>query len=135
MNVGATTRQENLFAREVCSRFALERVRFANSGTEANIHALAAAKLFTGKDKVVSFSGGYHGGVLAFSGGFPAKNNIDKQDWVVARYNDLESARAAIKTEGVAAVIVEGMQGAGGCFAGTVDFLRGVQEAAQDVST
>ncbi|KAI6785952.1 aspartate aminotransferase family protein [Emericellopsis cladophorae] len=132
MNVGANTRQETLFAREVCSRFDLERVRFANSGTEANLHALAAARLFTGKHKVVSFSGGYHGGVLGFRGGVPAKNNVDKHDWVVACYNDLESARAAIKTEGVAAVVVEGMQGAGGCFAGTIDFLKGVQEVAHD---
>lgn len=134
MNVGGTTRQETLFASELCKRFDLERIRFANSGTEGNLHALAAARLFTGKRKVVAFSGGYHGGVLGFKGGKPAPNNVDMEDWVVATYNDLESAHTAIRSEGVAAVIVEGMQGAGGCFPAKVDFLKGVQEAAKEVT-
>lgn len=132
MNVGATTRQEELFAREVCRRFDLERVRFANSGTEANLHALAAAKLFTGKRRVVAFSGGYHGAVLTFSGGVPAANNVDIDDWIIANYNDLDSARAAIQSDGVAAVIIEAMQGAGGCFPATQDFLSGVRKAAAE---
>lgn len=134
MNVGATTAQETIFAKELCTRFHLQRVRFANSGTEANIHALAAARLFTGKRKVVAFSGGYHGGVIGFPGGKPAVNNVDIDDWIVVEYNDLEGAREAIRGEGVAAVILEGMQGAGGCFPGTVDFLQGVQKAASEVS-
>jgi glutamate-1-semialdehyde 2,1-aminomutase len=134
MNVGATTAQEAVFAKEICARFHLERVRFANSGTEANLHALAAARLFTGKRKVVAFGGAYHGGVLGFAGGKPAANNVDVEDWIVAEYNNLDSARAAIQSEGVAAVILEGMQGAGGCFPATVEFLQGVQQAASEVS-
>lgn len=134
MNVGATTRQENVFAQELCRRFDLERVRFANSGTEANLHALAAAKLFTGKRKIVAFGGGYHGGVLGIAGDKPAVNNVDVEDWIVATFNDLDSARKAIQSKGVAVVLVEGMQGAGGCFPAKADFLRGVQEAASQVS-
>lgn len=135
MNVGATTAQETVFAKELCSRFHLERVRFANSGTEANLHALAAARIFTGKRKIVAFGGAYHGGVLGFAGGKPAANNVDVEDWIVAKYNDLDSAKEAIQSAGVAAVILEGMQGAGGCFPATAEFLQGVQQAASAVSS
>ena len=43
---------EGKLAAKVCERFALENVRFTNSGTEANLMALGAAKVFTGKSKV-----------------------------------------------------------------------------------
>ncbi|KAI5466698.1 pyridoxal phosphate-dependent transferase [Mariannaea sp. PMI_226] len=132
LNVGATTAQEQVFARELCQRFKLEHVRFANSGTEANLHALAAARAFTKKRKVVAFGGGYHGAVLGFADGKPGANNVDLDDWIVARYNDLESAQTAISSEGVAAVIVEGMQGAGGAITGKPEFLKGLQRAARE---
>ncbi|KAM0215776.1 hypothetical protein ACHAQI_002874 [Fusarium lateritium] len=130
MNVGGNTAQEQVFARELCSRFDLEHVRFCNSGTEANIHALAAARAFTKKRKVVTFTGGYHGAVIGFKGGKPESNNVDLDDWVVARYNDLGSARTAIESEGVAAVLVEGMQGSGGGLPGHPEFLQGIQQIA-----
>lgn len=133
LNLGATTAQEARFAALLCSRFNLERVRFCNSGTEANLHALAGARRFTGKRKVVVFSGGYHGAVLAFGSGL-APNNVDQDNWIVTRYNDVESMRHAIEeTEGVAAVLVEGMQGSGGCIPGTKRFLMAIQESARKV--
>jgi glutamate-1-semialdehyde 2,1-aminomutase len=82
---------------------------------------------------VVVFNGGYHGGVFGFAGGVPASNNVDLDDWIVARYNDVESARTAIKSEGVAAVLVEGMQGGSGAIVGTVQFLKGLEAAAKEV--
>ncbi|KAM0459117.1 hypothetical protein ACHAO4_002508 [Trichoderma viride] len=130
LNVGATTPQEQLFARELCQRFGLERVRFTNSGTEANLHALAAARLITKKRKVVVFNKGYHGGVLIFWGGKPAPNNVDPDDWIIVKYNDLDAAVKAIQSEGVAAVLMEGMQGNGSCLCATPEFLTGVQDAA-----
>ena len=134
LNLSATTAQEQRFAAEICRRFDLEQLRFANSGTEANLHAIAAARLFTKKRRVVAFSGGYHGGVIGFPRGEPAANNVDINDWIVAKYNDLEDTTQAIKSENVAAVILEGMQGAGGCICGTQDFLHGIQKAANEVS-
>lgn len=136
MNLGGTTAQEAKYAALLCARFGLERVRFANSGTEANLHALAAARRFTGRRKVVVFRGGYHGAVLSFGEGV-APNNVDGGDWVVARYNDVESARGAIEGEGgdVAAVIVEAMQGSGGCIPATREFMLAVQVAAEKVGT
>ncbi|KAK4136109.1 PLP-dependent transferase [Trichocladium antarcticum] len=134
LGLGGTTVHEQRFAALLCARFRLGRVRFANSGTEANLHALAAARRYTGRRAVVVFSGGYHGAVLAFAGGVAAENAVDRGDFVVVeRYNDLGLARAAIKgTEDLAAVLVEPMQGAGGCIVGGREFLLGVQEAARE---
>src|SRR5262249_7453399 len=58
---GAHTRYEVDLAEAVCARFAsIESVRFTNSGTEANLMALSAARAFTGRDRVMVFRGGYH---------------------------------------------------------------------------
>jgi glutamate-1-semialdehyde 2,1-aminomutase len=132
VNLGSTIIQEQKYAALICSRFGLDRVRFANSGTEANLHALNGAKHFTGRSKVVVFGGGYHGAVLSFGGGKVAPNNVNKDEWVVGRYNDVESAHQVIEnTPDLAAVIVEAMQGSGGCIAGTKEFLHQVQDSAK----
>ncbi|EON95658.1 putative glutamate-1-semialdehyde - protein [Phaeoacremonium minimum UCRPA7] len=134
LNLGSTIIQEQKHAALMCERFGLERVRFTNSGTEANLHALNGAKQFTGKRKVVVFCGAYHGAVLSFGDGKVATNNVNKDDWVIGRYNDVESAKAVIEgTPDLAAVMVEGMQGAGGCIVGTKEFLLQIQESAKKV--
>lgn len=135
LNLGGTVAQEHAHAGAICARFGLERVRFCNSGTEANLYALAAARAFTGRRKVVAFSSGYHGGVFTFSGGRPGPGVVDRDDWVVAGFNDAQSAREAISGDGVAAVLVEGMQGAGGAIAGTQEFLKTVEATAKEVRT
>src|SRR3546814_9677966 len=63
-----STRTDTLFPYTTLFRSfpALERVHFTNSGTEANLMALAAARAFTGRDRVMVFRGAYHGGVLYF---------------------------------------------------------------------
>ncbi|OIW31657.1 PLP-dependent transferase [Coniochaeta ligniaria NRRL 30616] len=134
LNLGAQTAHEVTYSRALCERFGLERVRFTNSGTEANLHALAAARAFTGKRKVVVFGGGYHGGVLGFVGGKPGRNNVDLADWVVVDggYNDIDKATEAIRGEGVAAVLVEGVQGSAGAIAGSFEFMRCIQIAAKE---
>lgn len=72
--------------------------------------------------------------MLSFAHGV-APNNVDVGDWVVAPYNDAAGARKAILDEGdrVAAVLVEAMQGAGGCIPATSEFLLAVREAAREV--
>jgi glutamate-1-semialdehyde 2,1-aminomutase len=111
LSLGSTTIQEQKHAELICSRYGLERLRFANTGTEANLHALNGAKRFTGRRKVLVFSGGYHGAVLAFFGGEVAPNNVDRDDWVIGQYNNIDSAKSLIEgTPDLAAVIVEGMQ-------------------------
>ncbi|KUJ17149.1 glutamate-1-semialdehyde aminotransferase [Mollisia scopiformis] len=132
LNLGATIAQEAKHAKLICERFNLSKVRFCNSGTEANLHALAGVRHFTGKRKVVVFSGGYHGAVLGFWDGVQ-ENGVDKHEWVIGKYNDVEGAKKLIEQDDIAAVLVEGMQGAGGCILGTNEFLLQLQESARKV--
>lgn len=132
-NLGANTKHEIRYASLICERFSLDTVRFTNSGTEANLHALMAARHFTGKQKVVVFTGGYHGSVLGFSTK-PMANTVDQQSFVVVEYNNIPAAQIAIEqTPDVGAVLIEGMQGASGNIVGTDDFLLAVQASARKV--
>lgn len=144
VSLGATTQQEYALAAELCARFRLARVRMTNSGTEANLHALAAARHVTGRRRVVVFSGGYHGGVLYFPSEpqqqqqqeqppAPAPNAVDRTDFIIVpRYNDLPLARSVIEAaDDLAAVLVEPVQGSAGCIPGGKEFLQGVREAAR----
>jgi glutamate-1-semialdehyde 2,1-aminomutase len=106
----------------------IDQLRFTNSGTEANLMALAAAKAFTGRSKVMVFAGGYHGGVLTFANGMSPVNV--PHDWLLAAYNDAAAATELFETHGteMAAVLVEPMQGAAGCIAGDASFLGLLRE-------
>ena len=48
-------------AERICKRFAIDQVRFANSGTEATMYAVRLARSYSGKNGVVKLEGGYHG--------------------------------------------------------------------------
>jgi glutamate-1-semialdehyde 2,1-aminomutase len=132
VNRGAHTRHEIELAEAVCARFrSIERVRFTNSGTEANLMALSAARAFTGRDQVLAFRGGYHGGLLSFSDGRSPVNA--PYDVLLAEYNDAAAARALLAEHAatVACVLVEPMLGSGGCIPGDPDFLRLLREATR----
>jgi glutamate-1-semialdehyde 2,1-aminomutase len=110
----------------------MQRLRFTNSGTEANLLAIAAALAHTGRRKVMVFDGAYHGGVLSFAnGGSPV--NVP-HEFVVARYNDLDDARALARSHAgsLAAVLVEPLLGAGGCIPGDPAFLQGLRDLCDD---
>ena len=129
----AHSEQEVLLAEALCGRLpSLEQLRFTNSGTEANLMAVSAARVFTGRPRLVVFSGGYHGGLLTFRGGGSPVNA--PYDVVVAPYNDAETARALLRqhTESVAAVLVEPMLGASGCIPGDADFLQALRDTTRD---
>lgn len=131
LSLGATNVYEQRYASLLCERFGLERARFTNSGTEANIHCLAAARKFTGRRKVIVFRGAYHGSVLSFGNGIP-ENNIDQSDWVLLQYNDSEAVREAFsQNDDIAAVILEGIQGAGGFISASLEFLRTTREESE----
>lgn len=130
INLGAPTRHERLLAEEVQRRFpAMELLRFCNSGTEANLLALATARAFTGREAVMIFDGAYHGSILYFGHGGSPLNM--KFEWVVSEYNDLARATADIAKHAakLAAVIVEPMQGGAGALAGDPAFLQGLRKA------
>lgn len=108
-----------LAARVVDVPGCVESVRFASTGTEATLHALRLARAYTRRDKVLIFSGSYHGshdtslvghrGARAQRGGVPRSSF---QDTVVAQFNDvagLEDAFAA-HDDSLAAVLIEPQQ-------------------------
>src|ERR1700744_1106355 len=121
ISFGASNMTEARFARAVCERFGLERVRFTNSGTEANLLAMSLGRILTRRKKVLAFNGAYHGAVLGFAGGGSPINV--PFDYVIAPYNDIEKTRALI-TDELALVILEPMIGSGGCIAASHAFLE-----------
>jgi glutamate-1-semialdehyde 2,1-aminomutase len=129
-SVGGLHPHESALARAMCDRFKLERVRFTNSGTEANLMAITTAIQATGRSKLLVFEGGYHGGVLSFASG-AAQTNAP-YDFVLGPYNDLATAVSVIDDQ-VAAVVVEPMLGAGGCIPAEREFLTGVFAGAREV--
>ncbi|HEY5301688.1 MAG TPA: aminotransferase class III-fold pyridoxal phosphate-dependent enzyme [Acetobacteraceae bacterium] len=133
INYGAHNLIEARFARAVCDRFGFERVRFTNSGTEANMMALVTARAFTGRSRILAFTGGYHGAVFTFAGGGSPINA--PFDFVQATYNDTAGTVGTIEREGdrLAAIILEPMMGGGGCIAAEPAFLRALREAATRV--
>lgn len=133
INLGGHTVAEARFARAVCDRFGLERVRFTNSGTEANLMALATACAVTGRRRVLAMQGGYHGGVLTFAGGGSPINA--PFDVVLTPYNGVDEAAELIERHGadLAAIILEPMLGGGGCIPATPEFLRALREGAARV--
>jgi glutamate-1-semialdehyde 2,1-aminomutase len=128
INIGAHHAREIAFAEAVTKRFNIDRVRFTNSGTEANMMALALARNVTGKPAIMAMYGGYHGGTLMFSYGASAVNA--PFECVLAAYNDVEKTRTLIRANAdkLAAVIVEPMLGAGGGIAATPAFLQMLRE-------
>jgi glutamate-1-semialdehyde 2,1-aminomutase len=120
ISFGASNMTEARFARAVCDRFGLERVRFTNSGTEANLLAISLGRIFTRRKKIVVFNGAYHGAVFAFAaGGSPINVPFE---YVIAPYNDIERTQALISDE-IALVILEPMIGSGGCIPASDAFL------------
>lgn len=130
LNLGGHNLLEPELARVICGRFvSIERLRFTNSGTEANLMAVALAQAWTRRRRVLVFAGGYHGGVLTFAGGASPANV--PHEFIIAEYNDAEGARRLIEAHAgqLAAVLVEPMLGAGGCIPGDPSFLAAIREA------
>ena len=132
LTLGGPTPNQQEFAELICGRFpSVERVRFTNSGTEANLMAASLARAVTERDAVVVFDGGYHGGPLSFTG---ADRRLNLPfPWVVCEYNDAESARSLIEERAgeLACVLVEPMLGGGGCIPGTRAFLSALRDATE----
>lgn len=120
--------QETELAAIICDRFpSIERLRFTNSGTEANLYAIQTARVVTGKNKVVVFEGGYHGGVFVFSG--PRSPITAPFDFILAPYNDWEGTLALLEADkdDIACVLVEPHQGSGGCIPARPEFLKHIE--------
>ncbi len=119
----------------------IDKIRFVNSGTEACMSAIRLARGFTNRDKIIKFSGCYHGHsdsflIAAGSGlstfGVPNSPGVTKgtaKDTLLAAYNDLESVKALFdaNTNEIAAVIIEPVAGNMGCIPPAEGFLEGLR--------
>jgi glutamate-1-semialdehyde 2,1-aminomutase len=114
-----------------------EMVRFANSGTEANMYATRLARAYTGRNKVAKFEGGWHGGYDALHIGVHYPFNIPEsaglttgalQDTILLPYNDLEGVEEKLKNEDLASIVIEPVLGAGGGIPVEKEFLKGLRE-------
>jgi glutamate-1-semialdehyde 2,1-aminomutase len=140
---GAPTEAESALAELVTQMVpSIERVRFCSSGTEATMSALRLARGVTGRDKVIKFSGCYHGHADAFlisagSGaltlGTPDSPGITAgtaRDTIVLPYNDLDAVGGAFEAEPatIACVIVEPYAGNMGLVLPKPGFLAGLRK-------
>ncbi|KAJ5917750.1 acetylornithine aminotransferase [Penicillium verhagenii] len=126
-SLGGITGKEAELAEILVNRFpSMDKVRFCNSGTEANTFAIATAMASTQRKKILVFDNGYHGGTLSFS----TRNNPMNlpHEFVVGTYNNIEKTRPLIKD--LAAILVEPLQAAGGMHLATKQFLSYLREAA-----
>lgn len=129
LSFGGVNELEPRLAELVCARFpSVDLVRFTNSGTEANLMALALAVATTGRRKVLAFRGGYHGGVLTF-GEEPSPVTVP-HEWLLADYDDVAGTRELVRAHAreLAAVLVEPMLGSGGCVPAGVGLLEMLRE-------
>jgi glutamate-1-semialdehyde 2,1-aminomutase len=134
--IGAVGEREIELAELLCGRFpAIESVRFTNSGTEANLMAIATAMHVTGRTVVGVFDHGYHGGVLSFGDyGGPHHPLNAPYAFHVAPFND-PSGLDALFAANPACVVIEAVQGSGGCRPADPSFLLEVQRRCQESGT
>lgn len=134
---GATSAGEIELAKIICDAFpSMDKVRFVNSGTEAVLSALRLARAFTNKNKIIKFSGCYHGHtdallVAAGSGlatlSLPGSSGVPKeavQNTLIAEYNNIEKVKNHInKHDDIAAVILEPITGNMGVILPSPEFI------------
>jgi len=136
---GASTEIEIKLAELVKEAFPhADKVRFVNSGTEAIMSTLRLAKAYTEKDKVIKFSGCYHGHVdsllvEAGSGlatqGLPGSKGVNSEtvgNTLIAEFNNIESVKNLLENNSgqVAAIALEPVTGNMGVVKPTHDFLK-----------
>jgi len=139
---GASTKNEIKLAKIVCDAFpGMDKIRFVSSGTEAVLSGIRLARAFTGKDKIIKFSGCYHGHsdallVAAGSGlatlSMPGSKGVPKgavKNTLIANFNDLESVKKHFeKHNDIAAVIIEPVGGNMGVVIPQGNFLKELKE-------
>ncbi len=151
-NFAAALAAQTRLAGILTSRVALvDLIRFTNSGTEATMNAVRAARAFTGRDVIIKMEGGYHGTYddfevsvhpdLAMAGpddapvatldaqGVP-RNTVENV--LVTPFNDANAISRLMDERGseVAAIIVEPVMGAGGMIPAERSFLETLRELA-----
>ena len=140
---GAPTESETELAERIIAAVpSIEKVRLVNSGTEATMSAIRLARGYTRRDKIIKFSGNYHGHVdslLVAAGSSAATLAVPNSpgvtqgsaaDTIILAYNDPTAVQAAFAEQGheIAAVILEPVVGNMGCVPAEDDFLQVLRE-------
>ena len=138
---GVASPPELEYARMLCERFRLERVRAVCSGSEATMSAIRVARGFSGRNLIVKFAGCYHGHsdcllVAAGSGaatfGSPSSAGVPPavvSETAVLPYNDIQALRDCFAEHGkrIGAVIVEPVAGNMNLVLPETEFIREIR--------
>tara|TARA_B100001094_G_scaffold157391_1_gene152373 strand:+ start:5012 stop:6298 length:1287 start_codon:yes stop_codon:yes gene_type:complete len=124
----------------------MQKIRFVNSGTEACMSAIRLARGFTKKDKIIKFSGCYHGhsdsflieagsGVVTF--GTPNSPGVTvgtAKDTLIAPYNDLDYVKTLFQNNKneIAGIIIEPVAGNMGCIVPKNGFIEGLRKLCDE---
>jgi glutamate-1-semialdehyde 2,1-aminomutase len=135
-------------ARHLCDRVpSLDLVRYCNSGTEATMFAMRAARAFTGKDGFIKIDGGYNGAhdwveantLADFMAEGPPSVRLERgvparlaEDLFITPFNDLEATKSILEQhhDRIAGIIMEPMLGSGGLIYPQAGYLQGMRELA-----
>lgn len=143
---GASTKGEIKMAELVCEAFpGMDKVRFVNSGTEAIISAIRLARAYTKKNKIIKFSGCYHGHmdamlVAAGSGlatlSLPGSEGVPDEavkNTLISEYNNIKSVEKHIKRhKDIAAVIIEPIAGNMGVIQPSDAFIKKLRQVTKE---
>ena len=143
---GASTKGEIKLAEMVCEAFPnMDKVRFVNSGTEAVLSAIRLARAYTGKNKIIKFSGCYHGHsdallVAAGSGlatlSLPGSKGVPEaavKNTLIAEYNNIDSVRKHLAEHNdIAAIIFEPVAGNMGVVKPSKTFVAELNDIAKN---
>ncbi len=151
---GAPNASQYQLAEMLCARLpAVDYLRYANSGTEATMMAMRAARAFTGRDVILKMDGGYHGShdfaevnitpdIVSQGQPLAKPESSGVPDAVlggtmVARFNDLTSVEAILEEHHarIAGIIVEPVQNSAGMIPARLDFLKGLRALADKYHT
>ncbi|MBN2377310.1 MAG: glutamate-1-semialdehyde 2,1-aminomutase [Sedimentisphaerales bacterium] len=127
----------------------IEMLRLVNSGTEATMSALRLARAFTKRDKIIKFTGCYHGHADSFlvkagSGattlGVPTSPGVPAAtvaDTLLAEFNDIDSVATLIgqHPNQIAAIFIEPVMGNAGVIPPAKEFLKQLREITQQTGT
>jgi glutamate-1-semialdehyde 2,1-aminomutase len=143
LSFGAPTELETQMAQKICQLIpSIDLVRMVNSGTEATMSAIRLARGYTGRDKIVKFTGCYHGHVDALlvkagSGvltlGLPNSPGVPAslaEHTLSLNYNDIDQVKTVFAELGsqIACIIVEPVAGNMNCVPPIPGFLEGLRE-------
>ncbi|MEO6390615.1 MAG: aminotransferase class III-fold pyridoxal phosphate-dependent enzyme [Pyrinomonadaceae bacterium] len=114
----------------------LTKAFFCNSGTEANENAMRMARMATGRENIVTFTGGFHGRTAdaisaTFSGKYRELGRPNVPGHIAAEFGDIESVKA-VADETVAAIMLEPIQSMAGVRTAPPEFFVALRQLCDE---